>query len=141
MPEKTGTVTSFVTNPRKDNEVFGLRIDGDEYLYSFPEYRGEPFEADMVEVGCTVRIEYQDTEKAGKTKAYISVLEIQDVVTGPDFDQPVSPHGPQQARPISVHEGEVAWGFEQKDKLMCRESCAKSAVAIFAASIQAGIYK
>ena len=40
--------------------------------------------------------------------------------------------------------GQVAqsgWGFEQKDRLMCRESCAKSAVAIFAASIQAGIYK
>lgn len=48
------------------------------------------------------------------------------------YDPPFLPDEPDTRR---------TWGYEQKDRLMCRESCIKSAVAIFAASIAAGIYK
>ena len=135
MPEKTGTVTGFITNPKKGDEIFGLHIDGSEFVYSFPDYRGEPFEDDKVWVGCEVRVEYQDVTKAGKTKSYISVLEIE-TLEAPE--QPPTPPIPgEPGQPAATTE----WGYRQRDRLMCRESCAKSATTIFAASIQAGIYK
>ena len=123
MSEKTGTVTGFIQ--KKDGTNFGLNLDGEEYLYSFPDKRGEPWDADKVNVGDTVRIECNPYEKDGKTKQYIAVIERLSSISEPG--QPPS--------------AASQWGFEQKDRLMCRESCAKSAVAIFAASIQAGIYK
>ena len=123
MPEKTGTITGFIQ--KRDGTNFGLNLDGDEYLYSFPDKRGEPWDADKVNVGDTIRIEYNPFEKDGKIKQYIAVIERLD-------GTPASPQEPS-APP--------GWSYENKDRLMCRESCAKSAVAIFAASIQAGIYK
>ena len=82
LPERTGTVTDFVTNPKKNDEVFGVKLDNatrsDEFLYSFPDYRGEPFQDSDVKRGDRVRLEYTDTEKGGQTKRYISVLEILD---------------------------------------------------------------
>lgn len=131
MPEKTGTVTGFIK--KRDGTIFGLNIDGDEYLYSWPDKREEPFEEGDVVVGCIVHVEYAPfTDKAGKEKQYISVLavtgglaaEFRDAIPVPATDPP-----------------DQAWGYREKDRLMCRESCAKSATAIFAASIQAGIYK
>ena len=53
----------------------------------------------------------------------------------PDDFPPDEAESPEPASPTPE------WGYREKDRLMCRESCAKSAVAIFAASIGAGIYK
>lgn len=93
MVERTGTVTEFVTNPKENNKVFGLKLDSalkeDEYIYSFPDYRGEPFQDDKVKRGDRVRLEYADVERDGKTKHYISVLEIIASVT-PEAAQALS---------------------------------------------------
>lgn len=129
MPEKTGTVTGLIK--KRDGTVFGLNIDGDEYLYSFPDKRAEPW--DSHEVGDVVRVEYSPYEKDGKTKQYLAVIENLKGSAGLEM--------PDDALPASSNVPDQAWSYEKKDKLMCRESCAKSAVAIFAASIQAGIYK
>ena len=109
MPEKIGTVTEFIENPKKNNEVFGLKLDNamkaDEFLYSFPDYRGEPFQDSEVKRGDRVRLEYTDTEKEGKTKRYISVLEIVD--------------GAAPSEPS----GDVV----DRDRLIVRQTCIKSA--------------
>lgn len=96
MPERTGTITEFITNPKENNKVFGLKLDSalkeDEYVYSFPDYRGEPFQEE-VKRGDKVRLEYTDVERDGKTKHYISVLEIVEAGVEPE---PSS--GPSEAR-------------------------------------------
>lgn len=130
MPEKTGTVTGFIQ--KKDGTKFGLNLDGEEYLYSFPDRRGEPWEADNLKTGDIVRIEYNPFTKDGKTKQYIAVIELVD--------------GDSQFPPVSEMQQDIGklaaqWGYEQKDRLMCRESCAKSASSIIAAAIHAQIYK
>jgi hypothetical protein len=57
--------------------VFGLKFGGDEYLYSFENNRGEPFDDDMVRIGSRVRIEWAPfTDKKGKEKKYVNVLEL-----------------------------------------------------------------
>ena len=124
MPETTGVVTDLIK--KRDGAVFGIKVAGEEYLYSFPEYRGEPFDEEDVYEGRFVRLEYNDQEKAGKVKHYVSVLEVQHETV------PESPRTPPVAR---------EWGYEHRDRLMARESCCKAATAIFAASITAGIYK
>ena len=134
MPEKTGTITGLITNPKKNNEVFGLNIDGDEFVYSFPQYRGEPFDDDLVEVGYEVRIEYQDTtDKAGKNKSYISVLEVAVDTQAPEAD--IFP----DAIPVPATDPPgQAWGYREKDILMFIESCAKGACGVYAAALQGG---
>ena len=126
MPEKTGTITGFIQ--KRDGTNFGLNLDGDEYLYSFPDKRGDPWDADKVNVGDTIRVEYSPYEKDGKTKQYLAVIERLD-------GTPVSPQTPTGPAPA---QGATLWA---KDRLMCRESCAKSASAIIAAAITATIYK
>lgn len=135
MPEKTGTVTSLITNPKKNNEVFGLNIDGDEYLYSFEEYRGEPFDLGLVGVGCKVGVEYQDVEKAGKTKRYISVLEV---LREGDPADPLPGLGRVDRTPdTQVSE----WGYRQRDILVLLESCTKGACGVYAAALAGGALK
>lgn len=140
MPEKTGTVTGFIK--KRDGTVFGLNIDGDEYLYSFPDKRAEPWDAARVRVGDVVRIEYSPYEKDGKTKQYLAVIELRvegDADGGgpeppPDeVDLPTSPHGPD----TRVSE----WGYRHKDILMFIESCAKGACTIYAAALAGGQLK
>ena len=140
MPEKVGTVTGLITNPRKNNEVFGLNIDGEEYLYSFEEYRGEPFDADSVKVGCGVRVEYQDTEKAGKTKKYIGVLEaFAQTVPAPSDESPLPAEFNASGELVSP--APSTWGYREKDILMFIESCAKGACGIYAAALAGGQIK
>lgn len=133
MPEKTGTITGLIK--KRDGAVFGLNIDGSEYLYSFPEYRGEPFQDVIVAVGLDVRIEYQNTEKSGKTKSYISVLEVLD--EGPTPPEPTY----DDERTTPYGETQQAWGFHQKDVLVFIESCAKGACTIYAAALAGGQLK
>jgi hypothetical protein len=130
MPEKVGTITGFIK--KRDQTVFGLNLDGDEYLYSFPDKRAEPWDADKVKVGDVVRIEYSPYEKAGQTKQYLAVIERLDGAQPPTPSIPGEPGQPTAS---------TDWGYEQKDRLMCRESCLKTAGNIFAASIQAGHFE
>ena len=135
MPEITGTVTDLIKNPRKNNEVFGLNIDGTEYLYSFPDKRGEPFEEGS-RVGDMVRIEYSPfTDSKGKEKQYISVLEL---IT--DGGEAPVPYDDERSAPYG-EPGTQAWGYHQKDILMFIESCAKGACAIYAAALTGGQLK
>lgn len=101
MPERTGTVTEFITNPKENNKVFGLKLDDalkeDEYVYSFPDYRGKPFQEE-VKRGDRVRLEYTDVERDGKTKQYISVLEIVEVGVEPEPSSEPSGGGTSQYR-------------------------------------------
>ena len=134
MPETTGVITRLITNPKENNKVFGATVAGDDYVWSFPEYRGEPFEDTNLQVNTLVRLEYEEREKDGKTKRYVNVLEC------PASGKAASPF--QGAVPVPTVAPPTQRGdLWLKDRLMCRESCAKSATAIFAASIQAGIYK
>jgi hypothetical protein len=117
MPEVSGVVTA--------RSQYGIKIDDSEewFNWSKPDFRGEPWEADDATKGKRVVAEVD-----GK---YIQTIKVLD--------------GESQSFTEDDHESVPSaageWGFEQKDRLMCRESCAKSATAIFAASIQAGIYK
>ena len=75
MSETKGKVTDLIKMP--DGRVFGLKFGTDEYLYSFENNRGEPFDDDMVRVGSLVRAEWAPfTDKKGKEKKYINVLEL-----------------------------------------------------------------
>lgn len=118
MSELTGIVTA--------RSQYGIKIEGDDdwYNWSKEDFRGEPWEADKATKGKRVLCEVD-----GKYIQTIRVLNGSTEQTAPETGM----FGPAQ--------GESSWSYEKKDRLMCRESCAKSAVAIFAASIQAGIYK
>ena len=138
MPEKVGTVTGFIK--KRDGTVFGLNIDGDEYLYSFPDKRGEPWEADRVRVGDVVRVEYSPYEKAGKTKQYLAVIELR--VEG-DADgggsEPEVPYDDERTAPYG--EAQQAWGYRQRDILMLLESCTKGACTVYASALTGGALK
>ena len=128
MPETTGVVTGFIQN--RDGAVFGLKVSGEEYLYSVEDYRGTPFQNDRVSVGNSVRIEWAPfTNKQGKEKKYANVLEVLDSAEPDPFEEEPEP---SQAAP----EGQ-RWGFEQKDRLQLKESCIKAASLMFAARSEA----
>ncbi len=75
MSETKGKVTDLIKMP--DGRVFGVKFGGDEYLYSFENNRGTPFDDEMVQVGSLVRIEWAPfTDKKGKEKKYANVLEL-----------------------------------------------------------------
>ena len=118
MSELTGIVTA--------KSQYGIKVEGDDdwYNWSKEDFRGEPWEADRATKGKRVLCEVD-----GK---YIQTVKVLDDGTQPAPLVPGEPGQPSTA---------TEWGYRQRDLLMCRESCAKSAVAIFAASIQAGIYK
>ena len=120
MPEKTGTVTGFIK--KRDGTPFGLNLDGEEYLYSFPDKRGEPWNADRVNIGDRVRVEYTDYTKDGNTKQYLAVIEWLD-----------------GASPQASESQE--WGYENRDKLMAKENSISAAASLYAACINAGIIK
>ena len=86
MSETKGKVTDLIKT--HEGRVFGLKFGGDEYLFSFEDRRGTPFEDDMVQIGSLVRIEWTPFSKDGKEKKYISVLEL----LAPDA--PVPPPAP-----------------------------------------------
>ena len=74
MSETKGKVTDLIK--KHDGTVFGLKLGADEYLYSFPDKRGTPFDDEMVQVGSLVRIEWAPFTKDGKQKKYVNVLEL-----------------------------------------------------------------
>jgi hypothetical protein len=75
MPEIKGKVTDLIK--MQDGRVFGLKFGTDEYLYSFENNRSSPFDDDTVQVGSLVRIEWAPfTDKKGKEKKYVNVLEL-----------------------------------------------------------------
>ena len=123
MPEKTGTITGFIQ--KKDGTNFGLNLDGEEYLYSFPDKRGEPWDADNVNVGDSVRIEYSPYEKDGKTKQYIAVIERLGDASEPSQTLPDAPQ-------LTV---------SGKDTLIAKISSVKTAGELYAACITAGLVK
>ncbi|KKL75959.1 hypothetical protein LCGC14_2049730, partial [marine sediment metagenome] len=69
MSETKGKVTDLIK--KRDGTVFGLKFGGDEYLFSFEDRRGEPFDIEMVQVGSLVRIEWAPFTKDGKEKKYV----------------------------------------------------------------------
>lgn len=74
MSETRGSITGFIET--HDGRIFGLKFGQDEYLYSFEDKRGDPFDDDKISLGSHVRIEWAPfTDKKGKEKKYISVLE------------------------------------------------------------------
>ena len=129
MSEKTGTVTGFIK--KRDGTVFGLNIDGDEYLYSFPDKRAEPWDADQIKVGDTVRVEYSPYEKDGKTKQYLAVIELLEV--------PIAE--PDEAGPSFTTDDHASWGYRQRDILMLLESCTKGACTVYASALTGGALK
>jgi hypothetical protein len=76
MPEARGNITEFIK--KRDGTVFGLKLGTDEYLYSWPDKQGTPFDDDKVSLNSHVRLEWAPYTKDGKEKKYISVLEILD---------------------------------------------------------------
>lgn len=76
MPEARGNITGFIK--KRDGAVFGLKLGQDEYLYSFEDKRGSPFDSDKVALNSHVRIEWAPFTKDGKEKRYVSVLELLD---------------------------------------------------------------
>jgi hypothetical protein len=74
VPESRGNITAFIET--RDGRVFGLKFGKEEYLYSFEDKRGEPFDDDKVSLNSHVRVEWAPfTDKKGKEKRYVSVLE------------------------------------------------------------------
>ena len=86
MSETRGSITAFIET--RDGRIFGLKFGQDEYLYSFPDKRGTPFDDEMVQVGSLVRIEWAPFTKDDKQKKYVNVLEL----LAPDA--PVPPSAP-----------------------------------------------
>ncbi len=84
MSETKGKVTDFIKT--RDGRVFGLKLGTDEYLFSFEDRRGTPFDIEMVRVGSLVRIEWAPFTKDGKEKKYVNVLEL----LTPDAEVPPS---------------------------------------------------
>jgi hypothetical protein len=74
MSESKGQVTELIK--ARDGRVFGLKFGADEYLFSFEDRRGEPFDDGLMKVGSLVRIEWSPFTKDGKEKKYINVLEL-----------------------------------------------------------------
>lgn len=129
MPEVFGNVTEFIK--KRDGAIFGLKCGADEYLYSWPDKRGEPFMDARVSIGSPVRIEWAPFTKDGKEKKYASVLEVlgdapgvPSAPSGDDFD----PQPP----------GQDLWA---KDRLRARTDCISCAVGIYKSSLEAGLLK
>ncbi len=77
LSETRGNITAFIET--RDGRVFGLKFGQEEYLYSFEDKRGDPFDDDKISLNSHVRIEWAPfTDKKGKEKKYISVLELLD---------------------------------------------------------------
>ena len=74
MSETKGKVTDLIK--KHDGTVFGLKFGADEYLFSFEDRRGTPFDDEIVQVGSLVRIEWAPFTKDGKEKKYVNVLEL-----------------------------------------------------------------
>jgi len=74
LPLLKGTVTKLIK--KRDGTVFGLETNTGEFLYSWPDRREEPFEADKVKVGSTVEGTWMPFEKDGKTTRYLSILSV-----------------------------------------------------------------
>ncbi|KKN46065.1 hypothetical protein LCGC14_0676840 [marine sediment metagenome] len=79
MSEARGNITGFIQ--KRDGTVFGLKLGQEEYLYSFEDKRGQPFDSDKVTLNSHVRIEWSPFTKDGKEKRYISVLELLDTTS------------------------------------------------------------
>ena len=132
MPETTGVVTGFIQN--RDGAVFGLKVSGEEYLYSVEDYRGTPFQNDRVSVGNSVRIEWAPfTNKQGKEKKYANVLEVLDSAEPDPFEE--------EPEPSQAALGGREWSYRDKDALMAKMNAIKVAGELYAACITAGIVK
>ena len=74
MSETKGKVTDLIKT--RDGRVFGIKFGADEYLFSFEDKRGTPFDDEMVQAGSLVRVEWTPFTKDGKEKKYANVLEL-----------------------------------------------------------------
>lgn len=74
LSESKGKVTDLIKT--REGKVFGLKFGGNDYLFSFEDRRGTPFDDEMVQVGSLVRIEWAPFTKDGKEKKYVNVLEL-----------------------------------------------------------------
>lgn len=133
MAEAFGNVTEFIK--MKDGRVFGLKFGADEYIYSFPDQRGEPFMDARVSIGSQVRVEWAPfTDKKGKEKKYANVLEVL------DGDAPIIPSGPKQVGDDypPPQPGQELWA---KDRLRARTDCIACATGIYKSCIEGGFLK
>ena|SRR3990167_8861757 len=86
MPALKGTVTKLIK--KRDGTVFGIETNMGEFLFSWPDKREEPFEADRVTVGSMVEGTWMPFEKDGKTIRYLSILSVTgEDVTPNAFDE------------------------------------------------------
>lgn len=92
MPVVEDRVSGFIKT--REGKVFGLKIRDENYLYSFEDKRGEPWEPPET-TGSAVRFEWEPYEKDGKTKRYITV--IQTLAASQDVT-PEAPSGAGEAR-------------------------------------------
>jgi hypothetical protein len=119
MSESKGKVTDLIKMP--DGRVFGLKFGTDEYLYSFENNRGSPFDDDMVQVGSLVRIEWAPfTDKKGKEKKYINVLEL----LAPDATVPPS-------EPVDT-------GYRTPDQMQRAKALTEAVVLVSGVAVKVG---
>ena len=146
MSEWTGTVIAKSEN--------GIKVvDKGPWLnWSLPDYRGEPFDAD-VKAGDRVRIEYAEVVKNGEKRTYISVIENLSRPSAP-VDEPFPPDegfpgdeagtpypsglSPDATETPSEAPGQSLWA---KDKLRARTDCIACATGIFKSCLESGILK
>ena len=141
MPEITGVVTA--------KSAYGIMLDelGERWCnWSREDMRGEPFDT-TVQKGDVVCITYQETEKKDGTPAtYISVIDkvtqSRDVTpadTPYEFPPPEGeplPDGPHETRSAPAYSP-----VSGKDALMAKMNALKCAGELYAACINAGVYK
>jgi len=141
LPEITGTVTA-----KSDNGII-LDDSGVWWNWTNIEWRKEPFNLN-VNLGDVVDVVYREKKyEDGKKAVFITSIDkvssARDVT--PDGDVPFEyaweGTEAEEARPGTRQVSGKVWGYEQRDRLMARESCCKAAASIFAASIGAGLLK
>lgn len=74
MPLVKGTVTKLLRT-RAENKVFGVQVNGADYLLSFPDKREKPW-TEPTEVGQVIEGTWAPYEKDGKEKRYLVAVEV-----------------------------------------------------------------
>ena len=74
MPKLKGPITKLLRT-REENKVFGLQVNGADYLFSWPDKREEPWN-EPTKVGQVVEGTWTPYEKDGKEKRYLLSVDV-----------------------------------------------------------------